>query len=113
MVPVREGEVPVVPTVLFYVALVACSAAFVGRVLTRRYTWVEYAESDRALSRRDVQKLSDALVELRVHEVAGRRPAGALIVAGVKGFEREALELARSLRFECYRRADAGFEKVS
>lgn len=112
VVPVRDGEIPTVPTVLVYLSAVAFGVAFLGRLRTRRYTWVECKDLRRPVSRRDIRRLNDAVEEVRAWDAARWKPARVLVVAGRTGFDRTALALAKSLSIECYRRANAGFERA-
>lgn len=111
--PAPEGEVPVLPNALFSFAAVAYLVAHIGRVRTREYSWVEFKDLNKPVSRADILKLDAVLKEVRASAAANWKPARVLIVAGTNGFESDAVELARSLGVECYRRTTTGFEHAS
>ena len=111
VVPVAKSEVPVVPTALFYLSIAAFLAAHVGRLRTRRYAWVECMDRKRPVRLREVQNLGDAVLKMRTSEASNWKAARVIVVARSHGFEDEALELARSLSIDCYRRTASGFER--
>lgn len=111
--PAPDGEVPVLPNALFSFAAVAYLVAHIGRVRTREYSWVECKDLSRPVSQEDILKLDAVLREVRASAAAKWKPARVLVVAGANGFESDAVEFARSLGVECYRRTTSGFEHAS
>jgi len=111
VIPVPEGGVPVVPTVLTYASVVAYLVALVGRVRTRRYAWVECKNLKRRLSSEDVARLHELVQRARANKNSKWKPTAILMVAGANGFDRPALAFAHSLGIECYRRTESGFER--
>lgn len=109
---VPEGSVPVVPNVLIYSAIVAYVAAQLGRMRTRRYTWVQCKGLSKPVSCDDIVSLSDVVTDVKASATANWKPAEVFIVAGVKGFEKDAVSFARSHGVECYRRVGSIFERA-
>lgn len=107
-----EGGIPVVPDVLIYFAMAAYIAALLGRRRTRQYTWVHCHGLGKPVSREDIVTLNETVSGVRASEAADWKPAQVFVVAGANGFEEEAMTLARSHGFECYRRASSTFERA-
>jgi hypothetical protein len=112
VVPIPDGDVPVVPNVLLYVAIVAYAAAYLGRLRTRQFTWVKCKDLERPVSREDVRALNDAVKKTEASAAAKWKPARVLLVAGANGFEGDAVAFAQSVGVECYRRTELGFERA-
>lgn len=113
VVAVPEGEIPIVPTVLSYLAIAAYLAARLGRMRTRQYTWVECKARRMPISREAIVTLSDTVKNVRESQRASWKPAHVLFVAGASGFESDAVAFARPLDVECYRRTRSGFERAT
>jgi hypothetical protein len=111
IVPVSKSAVPVAPTALFYLSIAGYLAAHLGRLRTRRYAWVECKDRKRPIRCGEVQKLADAVSNMRASEASSWKAARVIIVARSYGFEGEALALARSLSIDCYRRTASSFER--
>jgi hypothetical protein len=107
VVPVVDGDVPMVPYVLLCFAIIAYIASHLGRMRTRRYAWVECRNQSSAVSRADIVALDDAMKKVRASDAPKWIPAQLLVVAGPNGFELDALGCARSLGVE------SGFERLS
>ena len=112
VVPLPDGDVPVVPNALLYVAIVAYGAAYLGRLRTRQFTWVKCKDLEMPVSREDVRALNAAVKKTEASAAAKWKPVRVLLVAGANGFERDALAFAHSLGVECYRRTELGFERA-
>jgi hypothetical protein len=111
--PASDGEVPVVPNVLFCFAAVVYLVARIGRARTREYSWVECKDLNRPVSRKDIVTLAEAVKKVGASEAARWKPARVLIVAGDNGFENDALTFARAVGVECHRRTKSGFERAT
>ena len=111
--PVPEGDVPVVPNVLFCLAAVIYLVARIGRARTREYVWVECKDLSRPVSSQDILAVNDAVLNVRASGATRWKPARLLVVAGAKGFESDALALATSLGVQCHCRTESGFERVN
>jgi len=111
--PAPEGDVPVLPNALFCLAAVAYVAAYLGRLRTHRFAWVECKDLKRAVSREDMLALLDTVQRVRASATAKWKPAEVVAVAGAKGFDDDALAFAQSQGVECYRRTESGFERAS
>jgi len=111
--PAVDGEAPIAPNVLMGFAIVAYLVAQIGRVKTREYSWVEFKELSRPVSRRDIVTLNDAMEKMRASAAAKWKPARVLVVTGPNGFESDAVAIARTLGVECHRRTDSGFEQAT
>jgi hypothetical protein len=61
--------------------------------------------------RDEIQNLGDAVSKLRDSATSNWKASRVIVVAGSCGFEHEALDLARSLGIDCYRRTASGFER--
>ncbi len=113
LIPVRDGDVPVVATSLAYVALACYLFSHLGRMLTRRYSWVECKELERPLTREELVRLKNTLEGVRRSSAAAWKPTKVLVVAGMNGFDEAAVGVARTMGIECYQRSKRGFRKVS
>ncbi|HTM44785.1 MAG TPA: hypothetical protein VL137_07515 [Polyangiaceae bacterium] len=113
VLPVAEGNVPVLPTLLFYAAALSYCVAQIGRWRTRRYAWVECKDLKRAIGAEDVMKLHDAVQQVKGSARADWKPAVIILVAGDHGFSSEGLQLAQAQGMSCYRRSAAGFDPVN
>jgi hypothetical protein len=113
LVPVRESDVPVVATSLAYVALACYLFSHVGRMLTRRYSWVECKELERPMTRDEVARVKNLLEGVRRSTAATWKPTKILLVVGTHGFDEAAVGAARAMGIECYQRSKRGFHKLS
>ena len=113
VVHVAEGEAPILPNSLLYFAIVAYVASQLGRLRTRRYTWVQCSDRKRPVSREDILALSESIKAVRASARAKWKPAHVLFVAGVNGFGAGVVAFAQSMGIECYRRTEFGFDRVT
>jgi hypothetical protein len=111
MTSLREA-VFVSPNVLLGVSIVVLATAYALKRRTREYAWVSCRNRKKPLSPGEVQELRDAVDAYVCHGAGRWKPTEIILVSNEAGFEARAVELARTLQIQCYRRIDATFEPV-
>lgn len=112
-VPALRDAVPFAPKVSFGVMIALFVAAYATKQRTRQYTWVSCTDKAKPLGSSDIQRLRNAVDAYRRRSPAGWIPAETILVSSTSGFEPSAVERAKVLRVQCYRRTDTGFERVA
>jgi hypothetical protein len=103
----------VAPNALLGVSVALFVAAHTMKARTREYSWVFCRNKEKPLGPDAVQSFRDAVDAHGSRTTARWIPAETILVSGAAGFETRAIELAKVLRIQCYRRIGAGFERVA
>jgi hypothetical protein len=112
LIPVRAGDAPVVATSLAYLSLATYLVSLIGRVRTRRYSWVVCKDPARPLSHEELVGLKDDFERVRRSTKTTWMPVKLLVVAGARGFDEAAVAVAQAFHIECFQREERGFRHV-
>lgn len=84
---------------------------YMGKQKATTHAWVECKDQRGNVKRAQIQKLHEAVQDVRDSDEAKWKPVVVVVVSGTD-FDTDALNFTREYEFVCYRRSGNGFERV-